>query len=358
MATSLKKTMKNLNWFNRKPRIKIPKKQQAYFLKSIATLLQEGFSLIQALNFMKILLAKQTPALDHMMTLLGKGGQFDQALFDLGFSLACRSQVYYAQKQGRFNQGLLKAGQHIDLIHNYQKKLIQSLIYPLIMFAFLIGLLFLMRSFLLPHITSFISQELFDSNILVKSLISFFAYLPQLFLGSLGLILVSIGMLTYYFRRFAYLEQLRRLSKFPLLGHWVIKYASYKFTRELAYFYEGGYSLQQTLTFLLKYPIDPLMTHLAHHLEVGFKSGRDLATLLKECLIFAEDLPYVIHHAELTSQLASQCQLYSQKTFDDLLADISQKIAYVQPILFLIIAGLVLAMYLMMMLPMLTFDGF
>ena len=44
MATSLKKTMKNLNWFNRKPRIKIPKKQQAYFLKSIATLLQEGFS--------------------------------------------------------------------------------------------------------------------------------------------------------------------------------------------------------------------------------------------------------------------------------------------------------------------------
>ena len=40
-----------------------------------------------------------------------------------------------------------------------------------------------------------------------------------------------------------------------------------------------------------------------------------------------------------------------------MLTDIAKKINYIQPILFILIAVLVMAMYLLMMLPMLTMEG-
>ena len=65
----------------------------------------------------------------------------------------------------------------------------------------------------------------------------------------------------------------------------------------------------------------------------------------------------MIYQGELTSQATSKCLVYADKLLNNLLEDISAKITYIQPVLFILIAVLVMAMYLMMLLPMLTMDG-
>lgn len=56
MATSTKKFTPHLKWFNRTTTF--PKKYHAYFLKTVAELLEQGFSIQQALVFMQLLMKK------------------------------------------------------------------------------------------------------------------------------------------------------------------------------------------------------------------------------------------------------------------------------------------------------------
>lgn len=346
-----------LNWFRPKKNLKIRPKDQAYFLITLGQLLDEGFSFNRSLEFLGILLPKYQEALALIQGSFLTGESLDRALVDLGFKVTSRSQIYFSAKQGYFAQGLSQAGHHLQLLADYKKKLLKQMVYPVFLALFLGGLMLGMRSFLLPTITTFISQDMYDHNFLVRLLITFFTYLPHILVIGLAISLILFSLAYFYLLKQAVIRQYYLLGRLPIIGKWFISYASYKFTRELGHFYASGQSLQETMVFLITYPIDPLMTGVAQALDEGFRQGHSMHSQLQGLHIFRDDLTYVIHQAEMVSQLASQCQLYSDKLWKDLISDINQKISFIQPILFIFIALLIMAMYLMMMLPMLAFDG-
>lgn len=342
---------------NLKSSKKLPAKIRPYFLKSIAELLGEGFSIKQSLTFMEILLLKHQDAIAQINQELEKGNSFEQSIKGLGYSLSVISQLFYGQRQGRFIQSLLEVSQQLEEKYSYQQKLIKILVYPLLLSLFLLAMLFGMRTFILPHITSFISQEVYESQIFVRILVAFFTFLPQILGLVLAFILIVYGLVDFYLLKKEPLERFRILVHIPLLRKWVRSYCSYKIARELGHFFSGGYSLQQTLQVLVDYPIDPFLTNIAQVLHVSLKNGQALADILAEINIFTIELPIIIYQGELTSQTAQKCKLYSQKVYSDLMEDIQKTLALVQPLLFIMIAILVMAMYLIMMLPMLTMDG-
>lgn len=356
MAISINNPSAISNWFKQRKAV-FPRKYRAYFFLTLSDLYSQGFSLGESLSFMTLLLPKYGPLMAAIKENLGQGLAFEQAIAPLKMPLSVVAQLFYAEKQGRFGPGLGDIGRQLADFEAYRKQLIKVLSYPLLLGVFLIGLLFGIREFMLPQLASFISQKVYDSNFLVRLLILFFSFLPQIFLTLTGLILIIYLLVDLWLLKQEGLKRYNILVKFPLIRKWVRKYCSYKFTRELAHFYASGYSLQQTCQLLIRYPVDPYLAALAQALSEGFLSGESLSDQLSDLGIFMKELPFVIQKGEITSRLAHQCQIYSHQLFKDLMEDIQKTMGFIQPLLFLLIALLVMAMYLLMMLPMLTMDG-
>lgn len=355
MAILTKRLTHSLKWFKRQPK-KITAKQRPYLLKTLSELLAEGFSLSQSLIFMQLLMKPQASLIEQVIQSLGQGQTFEKSIQPLGYPISVVAQLFYAQRQGRFLIALEASAAQLQQIQTYQSKILKVLTYPLLMAGFLIALLFGMRTLLLPHIISFIAQDTYDTNGLVRLLIGFFTFLPQISIALLAFLLI-VGLLTdFYLMRLTHIKRYQLLRRLPIVSKWIDRYCSYKLARELGYFFEGGYSLQQTIDVLTLYPVDPFLTEIAIRLQNGMVQGTPLATIISEMKLFTDELPLVIYQGELTSQMAQKCKVYADKIFHDLWEDIAKKINYIQPIMFLLIAVLVMAMYLTMMLPMLTFE--
>ena len=143
----------------------------------------------------------------------------------------------------------------------------------------------------------------------------------------------------------------------PLLGKWLSWQLTQQVAYELGYFLAGGLSLQQMLQVWMDYPVDPFLAELAHYLMAGCLEGRPLTQQMSQLGLFTRQFPLIIEQGELTSQLSAKCLVYAAKLGRDLQEDMTKKIHFIQPILFVFIGLLVVAMYLVMMLPMLTIQG-
>lgn len=357
MDTSPVKATFNLRWFNQRLPKKVKAKDQALFLQNLYELLSEGFSLNQALVFMELLMPQYRNLIKIIVQSLEQGAGLEKGLKQIGFSLDIVAQIFYGQKQGRFYPALQKCSESLKMQAEYHQKIVKTLTYPLVMFVFLIALLLGMRSFLLPHILSFISVEVYQTHLLVRILVVFFSYLPQLLMGILGMSIFGYFLIDVYLLKKSALERYGLLLKIPLLNKWVRYYCTYKVAQNLGYFLEGGFSLQQTFDFIVQYPIDPFLTEVATYLTDSLREGEALSDSLDTIKLFRPELGMIIYQGELTSQLSTKCLLFANKLVSDLMEDIAKKINYLQPLLFILIALLVMGMYLMMMLPMLTMDG-
>lgn len=355
----MKKHTINLKWFKGKtiPQ-SVAKKDQSYLMKVLGELLQEGFSMNQSIQFTVILLPKYQSIFNQFDQLLERGESIERGLRMLGFSLPICAQLFYAQRQGRFIESLMEVSEQLAQEATYREKLIKILVYPCFLMIFLGGMLFGMRNFVLPHILSFISMETYENQYLIKILVNFFGYLPQITLTLLGVIILIYGLVDYFFLKKSAIERYLFLNRWPLIGRWSRQYATYKLAHQLGHFMRGGYSIQQIIQLIQDYPIDPFLTEVAMMIRQGMYEGRELTEILDRMNLFTEELGLVIYQGELTSQTAQKCKLYSQKVYQDLLNDIEKKMAFVQPILFIFVALLVLSMYLMMMLPMLMMNEF
>lgn len=356
MDTSTKKHTSNLNLFSRSATT-LKEKQKAYFLQTTSELLSQGFSINQSLHFLKLLMLKKVHLIELVEKRLAQGIPFEKSIQELGFSLNTVAQLFYAQKQGRFIEALMDNAKQIETANCYRKQILKIVTYPLIMSAFLIFLLFGMRTFLLPQIASFISQEVFEQNFLVRLLVNFFNYLPQIFCLLLAISLLFYLFFDFYLMRLTHLKRYQILVKIPLINKWIRQYCSYRLTKELGHFFSGGYSIQQIIDLWISYPIDPFMTEIANYMNKEFINGTALTHIVSDLQIFTNELPLVIYQGELISQVGTKCLIYSSSIFTELMEDLTQKLNMLQPILFMIIAVLIMALYLMMMLPMLTMEG-
>lgn len=358
MVILRKKHTLNLKWYKSQPLKKIKKKEAPKFLESLYDLLEEGFSLNQALHFLVYLYPHYNQVISILISHLEGGKGIEAGLREVGYSISLIAQIFYGQKQGRFKPALKKVISQLYLKQDYHQKLMKALSYPIFVFIFLIGLLLGMRAFLLPHITSFITLEIYEKTWLVKVLLILFSYFPQILIGLFGGGLAFYMLLDFYLLKKDAVTRSRILIKVPMIRKWIRYYCTYKVSQTFGHFLEGGFSLLQTVEFIKTYPIDPFLTQLAQIFHGSLLKGEGLVEVIKRVEIFQPEFALIIQQGELTSQVGIKCLRYADTLWNWLMEDISKKLGFLQPILFILIAVLIMSMYLLMMLPMLTMEGF
>lgn len=314
-------------------------------LEMFVLLLENGFRLQESLQVM--LRSQQFPQ-ELLMTIqegLIEGKSLGECFQVIGFSEQEVVQIQLAEVHGSLVetlQNLLKSNQ---LVAHQRAELQKIMMYPFILLLFSMGMLLSMRWILLP--------QLLASNMVQADHwgILFLTHSPTIFL----LILLSgliAGMAHHqWLKRKSFLQRARYWSAFPFMGSWYRLYQTSYFALEWGKLFREGLEMKQILETLIQLPQQSLMVTLAHELNHGLRSGVILTEQLSEYPFLTPEFSFIVFQGELKGKLGEELLIYHQLLLNKLIQKVEKTLKWVQPIVFLLIAVVIVMIYVSMFLP-------
>lgn len=331
--------------------------QQSYFLERLSELLEEGFSLGEALSFLQIMMKKEKKDIEEMMERMEEGKSFPQSLAPFGFSEQVISQLHLSLLHANFSETLKLCSIHIIEKQKQFGNLKKVTVYPLFLLLFSTFMLLAIREILLPTLESTLLASGESTDKFVHILLFFLKYLPQLLLGTTLILGIIYILLKRWLSRKNVLKRASIFCKIPIIGKWYINYYSSLFSRELSYFYLNGQSIYKIVETLQTDTSTLFMQQISLIMEEGLKKGDHLKIIIDQFPFFRKELSWIIYQGELTSQVGMKLKIYSQECHRSMMQDIEKKINMLQPLLFLFVGFIVIFVYAILMLPMLNMIG-
>lgn len=336
----MQKILKKLNQPLGKP---LTQKSMVKLLKMTGELLAEGFSLKEAVQFLLFILPKDKIAIEGILEDLEEGKRLDEPLIKLAFPKWVCSQVFLAYHHGDLSLVLRNCGEQLENEQKKRQALLNILAYPLFLIIFLLGMLIAMRYILLPHLLS--SGEMSTS-------IAIIYHSPTIVLGILLLSLMTFLIGKFYFAKQAKITLASFLSRIPLVNRLVRSYYTYYFTQEWSALLKSGLSMKQIVGLMQEKESSPLLNEIGADMDKAMLDGYPIENLIASYSFFNRELTEVIRHGEKVSDLQKKLQLFSKDCYKRLNDAIEKIFRFIQPICFILIAFMIVAVYAAIMLPM------
>ena len=326
--------------------------EQIMFLKRLGMLLDEGYSLNDAISFIQIQLKKdkQNKLLESIEK-LKNGEKFFKVLEQLQFHSTAVSFVFYGEQNGNLSKSLQTAGLILSEQEKRKKKIQTLLAYPIFLLILTGGMFFVISWQLLPQFIQLYHSFQAEPNVLLKSL--FWIRVHPLILGTFLLLLFSIIVIAQYCYRMrkTNFEIQTVFGKVPILGNLIQLWNTYYIAYHTSQLLQSGLSLYQSLQFIKD---DPKKTYLKEAIEKindGLLSGDSLSKAVQKIPFWRKELVTVIHHGQLISKLEVELEAYSQFCLETFFEKLEKIIKIMQPLIFGVIAVGIILMYVSIMLP-------
>lgn len=327
--------------------------EQASFLKRTGELLARGYPIAEAIESISLHLpSNRKEELYECLIELRKGLPFHETLENLGFHKDLIGYVYFAEQHGSFAEALLE-GSGLALIKDKDvRKLLKLLQYPLVL-IFITGFLFIfVENTLLPRFTILFKSMGLEANFFTKVIYIFGQYFP-LAIGFLFIILLFIAI--YYFlvfRKLSILKQRSQLVRIPIAGRILKLLFTHYFSVQLSFLLSGGISVSEALLLFEKNLKQPFYSQLGKEIKLKLVSGEKLETILSTFSFFEKEFSVIVKHGQENGKLEQELLFFSQHCVVNMEEKIEKSSKFIQPILYLFIAFLVVSMYLAILLPM------
>lgn len=329
------------------------KKDQKKFVLLLGELLNNGFSLSQALAFFQTGKLFDTQLIAMIEADLIAGESLASTLNRLSYSKDQLLQLELAQIHGDLPATLIGIGQQMNLLEKQRNNFIKAISYPLLLLIFLLLILLSMRFFLLPEL---LASGMIQQDSLV---ILFIHYFPIVVF-----IIFLVGLLfMLYFKQTrkkqSYLSRYTWLSKIPVIGHLHRDYYSAYFALEWGKLFNQGLELVQIIQCLLVTDRDSLMKDLAEDLQAALNSGQSLPEQIKKYPFLTQEFSQIILQGQARGNLGKELLVYSEIIWQRLFSRIEFMISWLQPLIFLFVAVLIVSIYVAMLLPITSgLEGF
>lgn len=330
---------------------KLTRKQRIDFVHLLGDLLENGFSLQQAFDFFMNANLFDSSILDTVQQDLHEGKSLAASFSQMNYSNDQVLQIELAESHGNLSQTLLGIAEQMRLVQRQRENFLKAVSYPLLLLVFLIVILLGMRFFLLPQLldSGMIRAEDFSVQ-LIESV-------PLIGMGMIILLLFLVLGWQSWGRRKDYLVRFRFLAKIPLIGSLFSNYYSAYFALEWGKLFHQGLELQQIIECLLVIDGKSLMQELAADLKVRLGQGNTLAEELKRYPFLTKEFSRIVFQGEARGNLAKELLTYSQLVWRRFFNQLEFLCSWLQPLVFLIVALLIVSLYLTMLLPLTNLEG-
>lgn len=347
MDISVKKTSKNTKFLKSKQTV-----VQASFLIKLSTLVSEGFALKEGLQFLVTIMPKEAYWITTILKGLEKGNRFDEMLRQSNFPERTTAQIYLSLVHGRFAEALKTSGIYLEEKSKQEKELLKLLQYPILLLGFMTGVVLVIRTILLPNLMQLgigQSKEQSLAAFLSITFVQYFPYLVAVFF-TVGFILMMLFY--YHLNKQTAIKKAMTLTAIPYFGKLIRLYYTHYFSYEWSQLFKSGLQLNEMISLMQTPSTTKLMQEVAVKIERSLMEGKNFKESMNELPFFNKELGLIVLHGEATSQLGSELALYSEDCKQRFTGAIEKSFSYIQPLIFIIIAVIILCVYLALLLPM------
>lgn len=330
-------------------------KEKGLFLKRVGDLISEGYSIKNTLKFIEKFEKELVKSwIKNIQDGLLRGSTFHEELGKIGFSSKICSQIYLASRYGDYGKTIRRCGEQLLEQEEMKKKIRSLLTYPLILLVFLLGMLMAMRFLILPTMATLFSANTVETDIYSNYLVQFIYYSPQIILISIVSVCLGILGLSKKLENLSAIERITYFMKWPILHTYFKDYWTHFLFLEWGQLLRNGVSFQELVFIMSSEDASQILQETGAILTQEMSQGKSIKEALEGLPFFKEEAMLVISHGENLGQLSTEMLTYSSYCEIELVDRIEKLLGKLQPVIFIFIALMIIAIYAAMMLPIFT----
>lgn len=299
--------------------------------------------MVDAVRFLQTALP-QTAAVSQMVDRSLASGQTLAAALKPCVSPNLFCQLQLADKHGRLGESLAEIGKFLAAELKQRRKLFALLQYPLLLLVLLVGMLVALQIFVFPEIQSWQTAN-HSQPLLVGQWIG---------LAGGGIVMTLLGTLFGWLIRYwrsPVITRINMLCKLPVLKRSFRLYYCYFLVTNLAVMLKHGLSLAEVGEVTESFAPNTLLHHLGRSIKAAGQNGADLPTVLTQYPFVPPELPMLFIKGATQQKLGADLTVFAKVQFQRLLTGLEQLLNLVQPVIFILIAVVIVGMYLSILLP-------
>lgn len=333
-------------------------KNSADFITRLGEMMSKGFSIGEAIDFLMI----NIPGINKkQLTSIHESLQSGLPLSDILFILHIPSficlQIYFAEKHGNVQSTLVQAGNQWKKSEQAKEKLIKLLQYPIFLLVLLAMLLTILNTFVLPQFRDLHSSMGYEPKGIIVILLFFLEWAPPIALVAIPSA-ISAGL--FLLARYKLLSPRKKaglLSSIPYVKTFFQLYFTRLFARETAHLLNSGFPVNAILNIFEQQTIYPILCAASQSISMQLVEGETLQGAIEKIPWFDRKLASLIGHGSTNGRLAEELFLYAEFCNEIIEEKIKKITGLIQPVVFLFIGMIVMAVYLSVMLPMFEMIG-
>ena len=327
-------------------------KEQAQLFNRLCVLMQEGYLFPQAIS---MLLPHHIEAHEDIQQQIdeklrqgvGVAGIFETLQLGNHYLMA----IKVAENNGHMIEAFKGVAKQITVSEKTKKKLIKLLIYPVTLIIFLLLLFFVFRTFFLPNIERMVGSRTSETEETSIALSNLLLHVPDVVISTMFIVIGSVFLFRFYFKRQAVAHQLTVLLKIPFIQRYFRLTLTRQFAAYLGSLLQSGFSLQASLQLLEEQQLQPFLQVLSQRIKDRVIFGESLTQAVTIMAVFQKDFPMFVEHGEHSGYLGKELVLYSDLLMEKQEQLLQKILAFVQPSFFILIAACIIAAYISLLLP-------
>lgn len=328
----------------------------ALVTRQLATLISASIPIDDALTAV----ANQTEKQQVKSILLGvrskvlEGHAFAAALdhFSSAFPAVYRTTIACGEKSGKLDHVLLKLAEYIENQHAIRRKINQALIYPTLMTLVSIGVVIFMLIYVVPKIVDVFSQTQQTLPIATVILIAVSQLVKAYGLYAALILLLAVYIASRLLKKKSIKMKFDQLLlKLPLIGKNIKTINSARFARTFGILNSATVPVLEAMhaASRLIYPL-PMQTAVSAAIE-QVREGAAIHQALHRTSYFSPLFIHLLASGEKSGQLELMLQKAAMQQESDVEALIQNVLTLFEPIMILVMGGVVLFIVLSIMLP-------
>ena len=307
----------------------------------IHDLLMVGFSLQHALRFTKTVMPGLQPLLCEVEQQLAAG-----EMLATGLKKYVNQDLYYqlrlAEQHGALAQTLNELGTLRITEVRQRRKLRGLLQYPLLLLGMLAVVIAGLVIFIYPELNSWQTQS---TNKGWSSLtINVTIYL-------LTCLSIVGGLQWYRWHQLSPRQRMAQRCRLPVVGRSYRLYYSYYLTTNLAGMLRHGLSLKEIVQVTDQYGTNSLLYQFSAIIRKLVAEGEQVDQVIIHYPFIPNELVVFINKGATRQELGDELAVFAQLQFKRLVSSIERLLTWVQPVVFVLIAAVIVALYLSILLP-------
>lgn len=320
-------------------------RKQAVFFKLLADLLKSGFSLQQALESIVVLQPEQAVEIKHILTMLSNGNQISQAMKDV-VSKNTFYQLVIAERHGQLDDSVHQLGEILERRVRQQEKIRMLLLYPAILFILLASIITGAQIWLKPALNQFGIMNSYSKEFSYINLVYYCIWIL------LSAAVVYCLKILYWWKKQSILSKHHWYSQLPIIGSVYRQYCYYYVSLNLGLLLSSGLDFHQICQYLLNFEHNSLLYQMGRQLTSWLEKGEEIKDFVKLYPFIPTEMGIFFSKGQTQEKLSSEMLVYSRLAYQKLMRKFDQLIGLVQPLLFLVIAIIIVGTYLTILLPL------